>query len=148
MAGSDLSAERRRAWTDWTASYRAVLQADGQSDQQRQAAQDAVNPAYIPRNHVMQEAIRLAENSDFSEVPLLRPLPCGPELLECKSLPSAHLRTARTQHLAGPTCSVRSICVTGASRMEQFFDLQKILLAEYARMQLTPLVKCCLASCL
>lgn len=60
--------KRSAAWAEWAASYRAQLQADGQNDAERQAAQDAVNPAYVARNHLMQEAIRLAEEGDYSEV--------------------------------------------------------------------------------
>ena len=36
----------------------------------RQALQDGVNPAYVPRNHVMQEAVKLADQGDYSEVRL------------------------------------------------------------------------------
>ncbi len=59
--------KRKAAWAEWAAVYRAQLQADGRSNAQRQAAQDAVNPAYVARNYLMQEAIRLAEEGDYSE---------------------------------------------------------------------------------
>jgi uncharacterized protein YdiU (UPF0061 family) len=64
----DLSAERKAAWAEWAASWRAQLQADGREDGERRASQDAANPAYVARNHLMQEAIALAEEGDYSEV--------------------------------------------------------------------------------
>lgn len=66
--GGDLSAERKAAWAAWAADWRQKLQADARPDAERRAAQNAVNPAYIPRNHVMQAAIAAAEERDFSEV--------------------------------------------------------------------------------
>ena len=46
-----------------------MLQADGINEAERQAQQDRVNPAYVPRNHVMQDAVKLADQGDYSEVP-------------------------------------------------------------------------------
>ena len=66
--GSELSAERKAAWAAWVADWQRQLQAEGQQDDERQAAQNAVNPAYIPRNHVMQTAIAAAEKDNSSEV--------------------------------------------------------------------------------
>ena len=37
-------------------------------ESERRALQDGVNPAYVPRNHVMQEAVKLADQGDYSEV--------------------------------------------------------------------------------
>jgi uncharacterized protein YdiU (UPF0061 family) len=67
-AGGELSAERRAAWAAWAADWRRQLQAEGRPDDERQAAQNAANPAYIPRNHVMQTAIAAAEQGNSSEV--------------------------------------------------------------------------------
>ena len=47
----------------WVAS-----QADGVDESERRTRQDSVNPAYVPRNHVMQEAVKLADQGDYSEV--------------------------------------------------------------------------------
>jgi len=66
--GGDLKPERRAAWAAAAAAYRAALQAEGRPDGERAAGQDAVNPAYVARNHVMQEAIAKAEEGDYSEV--------------------------------------------------------------------------------
>lgn len=66
--GGKLSAERKAAWAAWAGDWRRQLQAEGRSDDERQAAQNAVNPAYIPRNHVMQTAIAAAEKGNSSEV--------------------------------------------------------------------------------
>ena len=69
--GGELSAERKAAWAAWVADYRRQLQTDSRPDEERQAAQDTVNPAYIPRNHVMQTAIAAAEKGNSSEVTML-----------------------------------------------------------------------------
>lgn len=64
----ELSEERTAEWVAWVAQYRAVLQSDAMDEAERQAMQNAANPAFIPRNHVMQDAIALAEDGDFAEV--------------------------------------------------------------------------------
>jgi serine/tyrosine/threonine adenylyltransferase len=46
-----LPAERRAAWGKWVALWRTTLRAEGRPDAERQAEQNAINPAIIPRNH-------------------------------------------------------------------------------------------------
>ncbi len=47
---------------------RARLREEGNPPAERRARQDAANPAYVPRNAVMQDAIRAAEAGSFDEV--------------------------------------------------------------------------------
>lgn len=52
---------------DWAIKWRKRLTEERQSDEQRQAKMQAVNPVYIPRNHQLEAAIRAAEDhGDFS----------------------------------------------------------------------------------
>jgi uncharacterized protein YdiU (UPF0061 family) len=52
---------------DWVAAWRQRLNFEPQSDAERQAQMNAVNPVYIPRNHQIEAAIRAAEDhNDFS----------------------------------------------------------------------------------
>ena len=52
---------------NWVVKWRERLGKETQSDNQRQANMQAVNPAYIPRNHQIEAAIRAAEDrGDFS----------------------------------------------------------------------------------
>jgi uncharacterized protein YdiU (UPF0061 family) len=52
---------------DWVLGWRQRLGAETQSEEQRQAKMQAVNPVYIPRNHQIEAAIRAAEDhNDFS----------------------------------------------------------------------------------
>lgn len=61
--------DRQQAWQDWLQQYKALLKAEGQSNEQRIQTQNSANPCYIPRNHLLQNCIELAlELSDFSEV--------------------------------------------------------------------------------
>ncbi len=54
------------AFDAWAARWRARLASDGRSDGERQAAMRAVNPAYIPRNHLVEEALdAAAERGDL-----------------------------------------------------------------------------------
>jgi serine/tyrosine/threonine adenylyltransferase len=54
------------AFDDWAARWRARLAAEGVDVQMRHAAMRAVNPRYIPRNHLVEEAIVAAvSNGDF-----------------------------------------------------------------------------------
>ena len=66
--GGQLDAERLSSWAEVAAKYRAALCAEKRSDMERALAQNAVNPAYVARNHVMQAAIARAEAGDYSEV--------------------------------------------------------------------------------
>jgi uncharacterized protein YdiU (UPF0061 family) len=65
-----LKSERREAWQKWLALYRGALRADGVPDEERWAIQNSVNPAYIPRNHVLLKVIAGVEEGDTSEVGL------------------------------------------------------------------------------
>jgi len=52
---------------DWLATWRTRLGFGQASDAERQAAMQAVNPVYIPRNHQIEAAIRAAEDDgDYS----------------------------------------------------------------------------------
>jgi hypothetical protein len=59
---------RKEAWGSWLDQYREQLRAEGRSDEERRQEQNAVNPCYVARNQVMQEAIREAEAGNFEEV--------------------------------------------------------------------------------
>jgi protein adenylyltransferase len=55
------------AYDDWAAGWRHRLIAEGGDANERRAAMRAVNPAFIPRNHLVEEAISAAvNNGDFS----------------------------------------------------------------------------------
>jgi uncharacterized protein YdiU (UPF0061 family) len=68
VGGDALPAEARAAWAEWLRAYRAALRADGVPDAARAAAQDAMNPNYIPRQHLLHAAIGSAEAGDFEPV--------------------------------------------------------------------------------
>lgn len=53
------------ALEQWLQQWRARLAQDGQSEDQRIAAMQATNPALIPRNHRVEEAIQAAVAGDF-----------------------------------------------------------------------------------
>lgn len=54
----------------WSARYQARLAQEGGASPDRTAAMDAINPLYVPRNHLLQIAIAAAERDDFA--PLAR----------------------------------------------------------------------------
>jgi len=52
---------------EWAIRWRERLEGDGQSAEVRASAMRRVNPAYIPRNHRVEEAIEAGvQNNDFS----------------------------------------------------------------------------------
>lgn len=73
-AGAQNSALRdqfidRSAFDAWAAAYRRRLQREPGTDAERKARMDRVNPRYILRNYLAQNAIRAAEQQrDYSEV--------------------------------------------------------------------------------
>jgi uncharacterized protein YdiU (UPF0061 family) len=59
----------RAAFDAWAAAYRARLNQDTSPDSERKARMDAVNPKYILRNYLAQNAIEKAEkHRDYSEI--------------------------------------------------------------------------------
>ncbi|WP_280155287.1 protein adenylyltransferase SelO family protein [Piscinibacter sp. XHJ-5] len=57
----------REAFDAWALQYRARLIAEGSDDAARAIAMDRVNPKYVLRNHLAQEAIHRAQNGDYDE---------------------------------------------------------------------------------
>lgn len=53
---------------DWLAAWRSRILAEGRDDSERQAAMLAVNPAYIPRNHLVEEALSEAAKGNMAFV--------------------------------------------------------------------------------
>jgi len=68
IGAQELSEEREAAWLQWLGAYQARLRKEGVPDEERMAAQNAANPKFIPRQHLLQYAIDDAENGDFSEL--------------------------------------------------------------------------------
>lgn len=60
-----------QAWVDWLNAWRAALLAADVTDSARRAAQDKVNPVYIPRQHLLQVAIEAAERGEYGELETL-----------------------------------------------------------------------------
>lgn len=58
----------RTAFDTWSAEYRQRLVQEGSVDLERQQRMRQVNPAYILRNYMAQQAIEQAERGDASEV--------------------------------------------------------------------------------
>jgi uncharacterized protein YdiU (UPF0061 family) len=57
------------AWDAWADRYRERLQAEGSVDAERPVRMDAVNPKYVLRNYLAQNAItRATEHRDYSEI--------------------------------------------------------------------------------
>jgi serine/tyrosine/threonine adenylyltransferase len=58
----------RAAFDAWAAQYRERLAHEPRDDAARAAAMNRVNPKYVLRNHLAEQAIRRANEKDFSEV--------------------------------------------------------------------------------
>jgi len=61
----------RSAFDDWAARYSARLRAEGSIDAARKEGMNRVNPKYILRNYLAQQAIEQAEAGDYSEIETL-----------------------------------------------------------------------------
>ena len=62
----------------WLGDYRGRLAAEGRDDGARARSMRAVNPRYVLRNYLAQQAIEQAERSDYGEVERLRALLARP----------------------------------------------------------------------
>ena len=56
--------ESRDAWQAWFAAYRERVGAEGQAASRRRAQMHAVNPLYVPRNYLAQQAIDAMSGGD------------------------------------------------------------------------------------
>jgi uncharacterized protein YdiU (UPF0061 family) len=80
------------AFDDWAQAWRERVRVQSQPEAERQAAMRAVNPAYIPRNHRVQEAIDAANRGDLQPLDRLlevvsNPYDEQPEHLEYRRPP-------------------------------------------------------------
>ncbi len=66
------------AFAVWAASYRERLRAENSDDALRRRAMDQVNPKYILRNYLAEQAIESARGGDFREIERLRALLARP----------------------------------------------------------------------
>jgi len=62
----------------WLIRYQARLSFDGLADDVRQNNMNRVNPKYVLRNYLAQQAIELAEQGDYSELETLKLLLAHP----------------------------------------------------------------------
>ncbi|KAI8441827.1 hypothetical protein MSG28_005513 [Choristoneura fumiferana] len=60
-----------KSWGAWVDRYRARLAKENVSEEERRARMCAVNPVYVPRNWMLQDAIADAEKNDFQKVRFL-----------------------------------------------------------------------------
>ena len=58
----------REAFDAWALQYRQRLQQEDSQDVERHGRMQQVNPKYVLRNYLAQQAIEAAQNGDFSEV--------------------------------------------------------------------------------
>lgn len=58
----------REAFDRWSRRYAERLRAEGSRDEERRAHMQRVNPKYVLRNYLAQQAIEKAQQKDFSEI--------------------------------------------------------------------------------
>ncbi|PKF63812.1 YdiU family protein [Psychromonas sp. psych-6C06] len=69
-----LSSDYLQQLTQWLTRYQARLNFDRLESTTRQKNMNSVNPKYVLRNYLAQQAIELAEKGDFSEIETLKSL--------------------------------------------------------------------------
>lgn len=101
-----LTLETRALAGQWFKLYQARLRCDNRPQAERQHAMDAVNPLYVLRNYLAQQAIDLAEQDDFSMVWELLDTLRRPYTLQAGRERFAEKRPDWAKHRAG--CSMLS----------------------------------------
>ncbi len=86
---------------DWLRRWRLRREGDPRTMGERQAAMEAVNPAVIPRNHRVEEAIQAGLAGDFTvferlHAALQNPYADIPEFAACQEKPAVEERVERT----------------------------------------------------
>ena len=86
---------------DWAAAWRRRLAAEGSTPESRADAMCRVNPAFIPRNHRVEQVIQAAVRDDFVPLERLvrvleRPYDDQPELADLAEAPTVDKRVRRT----------------------------------------------------
>jgi uncharacterized protein YdiU (UPF0061 family) len=89
----------------WNHKYQERLRAENRDFAERRAAMNRVNPIYVLRNHLAQQAIEKAEHGDFSEIERLKRLLDFP----------FEERPGFEAYAAAPPQSARSIIVSCSS---------------------------------
>jgi len=92
----------RGAADAWLIQYRTRLMQESKSDAERTSLMNRVNPKFILRNHLAQQAIELAQQDDFSEVNRLQSILSRPydEQPEFEQYASAPLPDEVVSHLS------------------------------------------------
>jgi serine/tyrosine/threonine adenylyltransferase len=68
----------RIAFDDWSINYKRRLKKENSDDELRSVQMNAINPKYILRNYLLQNAIDKATQNDFSEVKKLKEIMSHP----------------------------------------------------------------------
>ncbi len=89
------------AFHDWALAWRKRLEGEAATPEQRAAAMRRANPAFIPRNHRVEQAIAAATQDDFAPFErlarvLARPFDDQPEHAELADPPASHERVRAT----------------------------------------------------
>lgn len=63
---SELNPELSQSWSLWFSNYKNRLQNQGVEDQNRLSKMKRINPRFILRNYMLEQAIQQAEQGDFS----------------------------------------------------------------------------------
>ncbi len=100
------SAADSEALRQWLLRYQGVLQQAGVLDPQRQERMNRVNPKYVLRNYLAQEAIDLAEQGDYSRLHALLKVLQNPYDEQPEQEQFAQKRPEWARHRAG--CSMLS----------------------------------------
>lgn len=68
---NELNNDIKQAWNDWLERYLFIISSEEISDASRKQTMNKVNPKYVLRNYLAQQAIEKAENGDYSEIDIL-----------------------------------------------------------------------------
>ena len=100
--------ETRKQWIDWLRHYKSRLIRDGNTIElikRRKKLMNEINPRFIPRNYLIQDAIDKAEKGDYSEVRNLLQLFSDPYDLRKRGTTKYDQRPGKSTVSVPLTCS-------------------------------------------